>query len=80
MAYKENASGWNLKLHKGRDFWVLYSNGYGKHESLRKKKYVVKDAFYSGDICTFAINFSRIMESQKDKANTNDRAMKITET
>jgi len=59
-------------IKEGRDFWVLFSNGYDKHGSLRKK-YVVKDAFYRGNIRTLAINFSRITESQKDKANANDR-------
>jgi len=62
-------------IKEGRDFWALFSNGYDKHGSLRKKC-VVKDAFYRGNIRTLAINFSRISrkkESQKDKANANNR-------
>jgi len=42
----------------------------------RSAKNVVRDAFYKGNIRTLAINFSRISrkkESQKDKANANDR-------
>lgn len=80
IAYKESASGWNLRPHKGRlDTSGYYSQTDTASTDLLAKKCVVKDAFCKGDIRTLVINFPRITELQKDKVNANDCTMKITE-